>query len=123
MKKLNLEAMPTDELVKLFAAIGVAQDQALLGSQFRKFRRLFNEMEEVSHELKRRRGDQRGALLSLFNYPSMQVRLQAAKHTLAVAPVEARRQIEEIAASQWYPQAGEAGMSLDNLDNGIFKPS
>ncbi|MCP9626121.1 DUF2019 domain-containing protein [Rhodopseudomonas palustris] len=123
MKKVILEAMSTDELVQRFAAIGVAQDRALLGFRLKEFNRLFRKMADVSQELKRRDGDQRRALLVLFSYPNMQVRLKAAKHTLAVAPFDARRQIEEIAASQCYPQAGEAGMSLDNLDNGIFTPT
>ncbi len=48
---------------------------------------------------------------------------EVAKLTLAVAPIEARAQLEAIAASKWFPQAGDAGMSLSNLDNGIFKPT
>lgn len=123
MKKLNLEAMSIDDLVQRFASIGVAQDGALLDGRIGEFNRLFEAMGQVSQELKRRQGDQRRALLVLFGFPNMQVRLKAAIHALAVAPVEARRQIEEIAASQWYPQAGDAGMSLINLDNGIFKPT
>jgi hypothetical protein len=120
--RTNLASISVDELVQRFAAIGVAQDNALLGGRLREFNQLFEKMAQVSQELKRREGDQRGALLSLFSFPNMQVRLKAAKHTLAIAPVEARCQIEEIAASQWYPQAGDAGMSLVNLDNGIYKP-
>jgi hypothetical protein len=123
LKKNSLAAMSTDELVQRFAEIGVAQDEALLGFRFKEFNRLFRKMADVSQELKRRDGDQRRALLALFSYPNIQVRLKAAKHTLAVAPLAARRQIEEIAASQWFPQAGEAGMSLDLLDDGTFKPT
>lgn len=52
----------------------------------------------------------------------MQVRLQAAKRMLAVAPEAARHVIEEIKKSQWFPQAGEAGMTLRNLAAGVFKP-
>jgi len=51
------------------------------------------------------------------------VRLQAAKLTLAVAPVEARSQLEDIVKLQWFPQSGDAGMSLWNLDRGVFKPT
>ncbi|MET0705817.1 MAG: DUF2019 domain-containing protein, partial [Tardiphaga sp.] len=46
----------------------------------------------------------------------------AAKLTLAVAPVEARAQLQAIADSKWFPQAGDAGMSLWNLERGVFKP-
>jgi hypothetical protein len=33
-----------------------------------------------------------------------------------------RRALRAIADSREYPQAGNAGMSLDNLELGIFKP-
>jgi hypothetical protein len=62
------------------------------------------------------------ALLRLFDHPNMQVRLQAAKWSLGVAPEAARQVIESISESSWFPQAGEAGMTLSNLDSGIFKP-
>jgi hypothetical protein len=52
----------------------------------------------------------------------MQVRLQAAKRTLTVAPQAARQVIESISESDWFPQAGEAGMTLSNLESGLFKP-
>ena len=61
--------------------------------------------------------------MELYNYPNMQVRVQAAKLTLAVAPVAARQEPEAIAETHWMPQAGDAGMSLSNLDRGIFKPT
>jgi hypothetical protein len=123
MSKQDLRNMATPDLVALFARVVVGQDEALLGSQRARFNRLFDEMKEISNELKSREGDQRIALLQLFEYPNMQVRLQAAKLTLAVAPVEARAQLEAIAATHWFPQAGDAGMSLSNLDRGIFKPT
>jgi hypothetical protein len=123
MKRVQLTDMTVADLVERFAQIGVAQDQALLSGDIGKFNRLFDRMGDVSNELKSRQGDQRRALMVLYNYPNMQVRLKAAKHTLAVAPVEARRQIETIAASNWMPQAGDAGMSLWNLDRGVYKPT
>jgi hypothetical protein len=123
MSKITLSGMTTDDLVARFAEIGRAQDRALLGGETAKFNRLFSQMTDVSNELKSRPGDARRALVTLYSYPSTQVQLKAAKHTLAVAPVEARRKIEEIADSKWFPQAGEAGMSLLNLDRGIFKPT
>jgi hypothetical protein len=123
MRRIALAEMTTTDLVERFAQIGVAQDRALLGGEIIKFNRLFDQMAAVSNELKSREGDQRSALMVLYDYPNIQVRLKAAKHTLAVAPVEARRQIEAIAASNWMPQAGDAGMSLWNLDRGVYKPT
>lgn len=121
--KLKLASASTPELVAYFAKVVVGQDDALLGGQRARFNRLFDEMMAVSNELKGREGDQRRALMDLYDYPNMQVRVQAAKLTLAVAPVEARQQLEAIAATHWFPQAGDAGMSLSNLDHGIFKPT
>lgn len=123
MKKVNPSDMTTKDLVDRFAQIGRAQDQALLGGQIAKFNRLFDQMAEISKELKGRPGDERHALMVLYDFPNMQVRLKAAIHTLAVAPIEARGQLEAIVESKWFPQAGDAGMSLWNLDRGIFKPT
>lgn len=95
----------------------------MLYDEFAKFNQLFEQMQEVVQELKRRSGDQRRALLGLYNHPNLQVRLKAVKNSLALAPEEGRRVLQDIAGSREYPQAMEAGMSLDNLDAGIFKPT
>ena len=115
--------MTVDELVERFVAITLDQDRALLNDQLAKFNQLFKQMEAVKAELKGRPGDQRRALLGLFNHPNAQFRLKAAKATLAIAPETARRMLEKIANSHEFPQAGEAGMSLWNLDRGVFKPT
>lgn len=123
MKRLDLSTIETNDLVRRFAEITREQDKALLTGQTAKFNRLFADMKAVHDELKGRPGDQRRALMRLYEFPNMQVRLQAAKLTLAVAPAEARSQLQAIADSKWFPQAGDAGMSLSNLDDGIFKPT
>jgi hypothetical protein len=122
MKDVELGAISSNDLVHRFAQIGVAQDRALLGGEIAKFNRLFQQMMDVTNELKKREGDQRRLLLELFDFPNMQVRLQAAKLTLAVAPAEARKQLEAIADTHWMPQAGDAGMSLSFLDRAVIKP-
>ena len=123
MKQVGLQHMTVDQLVERFTAIALAQDEALLGNEYAEFNRLFEKMEAVGQELKAREADQRRALLRLYEHPNAQVRLKAVKATLAVAPEAARRMLEAIAGSREYPQAGEAGMSLYNLDRGIFKPT
>jgi hypothetical protein len=123
MKVTKPEAMTSDQLVDRFAEICISQDQALLYSDIAKFNRLYDQMVVVREELKRRSGDQRRALLILYDHENAQVRLQAARASLAVAPAEARRVVETIAGSRKFPQAGDAGMTLVNLDRGIFKPS
>jgi hypothetical protein len=80
-------------------------------------------LEDVESELKSREGDQRSTLLALFDHPNVQVRLTAAKAALAVAPKEARAQLQKLRESHEFPQAGDAGMTLRALDEGIFKPT
>jgi len=43
-------------------------------------------------------------------------------HTLAVDPEAARALLHEIEDSKEFPQSGDAGMTLWNLEQGIFKP-
>jgi hypothetical protein len=115
--------MTVDQLLDRYILIGVDQDKALLRSEHAKFNRLFDEMDAIENELRRRDDDQRRTLLRLYDHPNAQVRLNAMKATLALAPEVARRALEALAASREYPQAGDAGMTLDALDDGIFKPS
>jgi hypothetical protein len=123
MKRVNLQRLTVDELVQRFAVLALEQDDALLDSNISKVNRLFRKLQDISAELKAREGDQRRALLKLYDHPNAQVRLKATKATLAVAPEAARRMLESIAESSEFPQAGEAGMSIYNLDAGIFKPT
>lgn len=119
----SLSALTAAELVDLFAQNCVDQNQADLAGNLSKYNRLFMRMKDIHDELKRRPGDQRRMLIQLYEFPNMHVRLQAAKLTLAVAPLEARTQLQEIIDLKWFPQAGDAGMCLHNLDTGFYKPT
>ena len=123
MKRASLTEMSVANLVQLFVSIALEQDDALLMDEIGRFNRLFDKMEAVESVLKTREGDQRRALLSVYDHPNMQVRIKAAKATLVVAPETARRALEAIRAANVQPQALEAGMSLWNLDRGVFKPT
>ncbi|MGH6736207.1 MAG: DUF2019 domain-containing protein [Methyloceanibacter sp.] len=123
MTGLSLQELTTDQLVGRFVENTLAQDEALLEGERAQFNRLFTEMRAILEELTARKGDQRRTLFPLYDHPNSQVRLKAAKNTLALAPDEARNVIQAIASSGEYPQAGEAGMCLRNLDAGVFKPS
>lgn len=113
--------MSRDQLVARFAEIGEAQSAAELMGRTAEFNKLFNRMITIEDELKQRDGDQRRALVALFVHPNMQVRLNAAKAVRPVEPDVARQQLEKIAASRHYPQAGDAGMSLWAWDEGIYR--
>lgn len=119
----TLGRLSTEELVSRFVEIAIRQDQAIFRDDNAAFNRLFDRMDAVEQELKRRGGDQRRALMPLYSHPNMQVRLMAAKSTLAAAPEQARRMLEAIADSGWQPQAGDAGMCLWSLDQGVFIPT
>jgi hypothetical protein len=121
--KPTLTDMSNAALVQRFAEICVAQDEASDVGDLSKFRKLYKQESEINAELKSRGTDARLGLLRLYEHSNMQVRLEAAKATLAVAPDEARRMIEAIAGGHKMPQAGEAGMTLWNLDRGVFKPT
>jgi cytochrome c oxidase assembly protein Cox11 len=123
MKRVKLSDMTTERLVQLFADLAVQQDAALLYRAQREVNKIYWKLEEIQSELKSRPGDQRSALLPLYDHKNMQVRLKAAIATLAVSPQAARAQLESISASGWQPQAGDAGMSLLALDNGVYKPT
>jgi hypothetical protein len=111
------------ELVGRFAEIGVAQDRALLDDSVARFNQLYREKVKVRDALRAMPGDQRRALTVLYDHPNFQVRLNAAKSTLAIEPVAARRLIEAIAAARIPHQSLEAGMTLYNLDKGVFVPA
>lgn len=49
--------------------------------------------------------------------------MKAALSTLALEPKKARMVLEAISLSGRQPQAMQAGMSLRNLDRGVFKPT
>jgi Domain of unknown function (DUF2019) len=123
VKTISLQNMSVSELAERFAALAVAQYQAELQSDIAKQNKLVRQGWAVVDELKSRPGDQRSALVRLYEHPNVQVRLNAARLTLAVAPTAALEVIKTIADSKMYPQAMDAGMCLWALDHGIFKPT
>src|SRR5262245_18073635 len=122
MKREENQHLSVDALLQRFVEVGRSQDKALLRDEVGRFNRLFYKMQVIVEELKSREGDQRRALSMLYDHPNLQVRLAAATNSLALMPEEARRVIQTIAEPQRYPQAGDAGMPIWTLDEGIFKP-
>ena len=122
MKEPQLYDLTVAELVKRFTAICVEQDKAIFEDEIAEYNRLYKQMVAVRGELKARPEDQRRALTTLFDHPNLQVRLQAAKSTLAVAPEGARQMLQAIESWGRQPYAGDAGMCLVSLDRGIFIP-
>jgi HK97 family phage prohead protease len=114
--KPKLQKMPVEGLVEFFCSLALEQDDAMLGGEQAKVNRLVWKLKDIADELKSREGDQRSALIRLYDHRNPQVRVNAIKATLAVAPEKARRALEVLANSKEFPAAGEAGMSIIALD-------
>ncbi|HEV7337984.1 MAG TPA: DUF2019 domain-containing protein [Bosea sp. (in: a-proteobacteria)] len=123
MTSSKLKGLPTNELKSLFESLCIEQYNALERNEIAAFNKRYSKIQEIVDELKSRPGDQRRVLMQLFGHPNMQVRLTAAKFNLAVDYIAARREIQDIVDSKWFPQAGDAGMTLHHLDTGVYKPT
>lgn len=123
MNSASLKKVSVAALVERFTALCVGQYEAELHGEGAKENRLIRAMFAVRDELKARPGHQRHALMPLYRHPNIQVRLMAAKGTLAVAPIAAREMLQAIKDSKKMPQAMDAGMCLWALEEGIFKPT
>ena len=123
MNPTSFAKLSVAELVEHFTVLCVGQYEAELRGEGAKENRLIREMFAVREELKARPGDQRHALVPLYSHPNIQVRLMAAKETLAVASAAARDMLQAIKDSKQMPQSMDAGMCLWALDEGIFKPT
>ena len=123
MRRVDVATLSAPQLVDRFAEIGEAQYVALLDNDHRKYNRLYDLMGEVDNELRSRGETARFELLKLFDHPNDQVRLKAATHALGVAPIGARKVLEDLASDVAYPQTASARGLLGALDDGSFKPS
>lgn len=119
----TLSQTTTDRLVARFVEIGLLQDKALTHHKTARYNKLYDENESILDELKSRPGDERRSLLPLRDHDNIQVRLNATKATLAIDPDGSRRVLKAIAESGLFPQAGDAGMSIRALQQGIFQPT
>ena len=123
MNRNKLERATEEELLEYFVAIAVVQDKAMRQGENAKYNRLYGEMDAVEQELKQRTGDQRRALIPLYEHPNAQVRLKAAIATLALAPEAARQALQIISDREEYPQAADARGMTRAVDDGTFVPS
>lgn len=119
----TLRALSNEEIVQRFEQLCIEQYDAMDREERGRVNRLVWRIHALEMELKSRPGDQRRLLRRLFGHSNMQVRLSAAHANLAIDYPAARREIQDIADSKWGPQCLDAGMTLINLDNGIYRPS
>jgi len=116
MKSSKVTAITVDELVRRFTAIAIAQDKAIFDENNVEYRRLYDQMQAVTKELKCRSGDQRSSLLPLYTHPNLQVRLMAALDTLDIAPPASREVLQGIVDFRRYPQAADALAAIWRID-------
>jgi len=133
MTKLHYSDMSNEQLANAFIELSLCQADAIgLGKQ-RRMRELFDELRALKEALRARGLEARKVLVPLLSYsprsPSVfqdqaaQVRLNAARELLAVLPEQARATLEDLASRGPSAQSGRAGMCLQFLDDGVFKPT
>ncbi|HYM17659.1 MAG TPA: DUF2019 domain-containing protein [Micropepsaceae bacterium] len=110
-------------LIDRFREVALEEQIALLDSDAGKFRPLYENMQAIDAELRGRGSAARAALLTLLDDDNLRVRYEAAVRCLGIAPARARRVLGEIVASCKMPEAGDAGMTLLNLERGVFAPT
>jgi len=118
----DLKALSNTAILALFEQLCIEQYDAIEGNANARANRLIQRSWALETELKSRSGDQRRILMKLFGHPNMQVRLAAARANLAVDYIAARRELEAIVDEQWFPQSADAGMTLWNIDRGVYRP-
>lgn len=121
--KSNLSDLTASQLVERFIAVALDQDDALLDGRYGKYNRLYDGLEDIAEELKRRSGDQRRALLPLLEHLNAQVRLKASIATLAISPDLARHTLQSISDRNEYPQAAEARGMISAIKEGRYIPT
>jgi hypothetical protein len=121
MRAEELNSLAVPDLVKRFKDLALVQYQAELLGDTSKYNRLYAKIVAIKDELKRRQGDQRAALVSLFEHPNPQVRLMAAQWALAVRPEAAQRALRQLSEQNEYPQAAHARQSLSAIERGDSK--
>jgi hypothetical protein len=119
MKDAKLQDMSVDELVDKFTSLALAEYEASESEDNARFRRLFGQMRELLAEFKKRPIQQRRALMALYAHPNPQVRYMAAHATSDFAPDEVRRVCEVLIERNEYPQAANARMLIQELDNEV----
>lgn len=118
-----LDGMSVADLIARFTASALAQYHADMDFDMKTTNKSAKDLMAIAAELKARPGDQRSALLPLYDHPNTRVRLSAARLSFALAPVRARAVIQEIADSKKFSTALDAGMCLSAIDQGIYKPT
>jgi Domain of unknown function (DUF2019) len=122
MKKLNFDGLRDDELVNNFVDAAKKMGAAVLDSEVRQANRMYDVLRAIDGVLRSRGEPARLKLLPLLEHKDRFVRYYAAKKLLGPVPDRARAVIEWNYKYWFDALAGDAGMTLHNLDTGFYKP-
>jgi hypothetical protein len=122
MKSLDLSGLESEELVKQFAEAAKKMAAAVLNSETQDTNRIFRHMEAIDVLLRSRGREARLLLTSFLDDDDRFVRYYAAQYLLGLVPDRARAIIEWNYKYGFDAIAFDAGMTLYNLDTGVFKP-
>lgn len=122
MKKTDLDKLSNAELVSRFAEAARKRGLAALDLEVRKVNRLYSYMDAIHSILRARGTEARRELLPLLDNKDRLVRYFAAKQLLGIEPGRTREIIESTHKNWFDAIALDAGMTLYNLDTGVFKP-
>ncbi len=93
-----------DEMLQRFIELSLTQHEALLYLEARPYNRAYMKIKKLVEELEARPGDQRHALIELFDHDNPQVRLNAAKHAHPLYPDKAIQIVQSIIDARALPQ-------------------
>ncbi|WP_170153114.1 DUF2019 domain-containing protein [Roseiarcus fermentans] len=105
------------ELVKRFEETCLEQYDTYVTGDINLYNSGYDTQVDIVKELTFRGPDARRSLMVLLTHENPQVRLRAAKRVYPVAREEARRCLEDLAASGWPDQSLAAGMTLSRLED------
>lgn len=111
-----------DELLARFVTISEQQYPLTLNDDFKNYNALFDKLTAIDRELRHRGIDARLALTRLFDHPNIQVRLNAAKRSLAVARQSSLVVLRQIIKEDIGPFRLAAGMTVALVEDGTIVP-
>ena len=123
MKKDDWTRQSIQDLVAAYLDVSLREAEAVERGEAAQVRRLFDKRMQLDRSIRSRGLQARKSLMPLLEHRNAQVRLNAAKHLLAVAPNEARATLKDLAAHGPSQQRGDAGMCFWYMEKGIFKPT
>jgi hypothetical protein len=122
MRRLQLDTCSDDDLIDRFVIAAKAMGVAVQEADVRQANRMYHLMRAIDLLLRSRGKAARLKLSPLLEHKDRFVQYYAARKLLGLLPDHARA-VLEWNHKYWFDAiAGDAGMTLHNLDTGFYKP-